>query len=480
MAYRRPNGAHAITSIERDLERLNMVGMAPPSVDPARLSAYTSREISNHPQMIPQIQPQSRRQGGSDATSAVDAINADLAKLSSGDPLDLLTHDSNDAGSAPRDDCVRALRERSQSPGGADPAPPQPQFYASASPSIESAYGMSHWGDRSRMALQQAPPMRPPYYASPSSYSASEFSPPPKPDETSPPMGQYAGSYDAMRPPRPSPGRNPPARLLPASATGVEPMTMEALKNNLAAHSALQTEIDIAIKEAREAWLAVSSVERFPPTLSVVEKVHIRHTEAEREAWESWPPYCCVILKGEGHREGQIFVEQRGGDAKVAPKKMTCFGGKREQGELPGECIRRECHEELQWVPRGDMVRVCDFYVDGELIAWFYESQGPKEDDEIVFEPGRQGVWVDPNDDRISPWHAAALEARQNNLPRADFWKAKKPEAGASPEGAAEEASSRRCPVWLVAPCLPIAARFCKSGTGGDSCSEGDPCRWAL
>jgi len=164
----------------------------------------------------------------------------------------------------------------------------------------------------------------------------------------------------------------------------------------------------------------------------VVERVSIRHTESETDASEAWPRYCCVILKGTGSKEGRIFVEERGGDAKVAARKLTCFGGKREQDELPGECIRRECDEELAWLPRG-MVRVCDFYVDNELVAWFYEARGPLEGDQLTFEPGRAGIWVDPNDERMSPWHASVLEARAKNQQRADFWK----EGPAPPEEAA-------------------------------------------
>lgn len=134
---------------------------------------------------------------------------------------------------------------------------------------------------------------------------------------------------------------------------------------------------------------------------------------------EKWPPHCCSILTGEGD---MIFVEQRGGDAKVAASKLTCFGGKREPGELPGDCIRRECSEELAWLPRGKMVRVCDLYVDGEIMAWFYEAQGPQHDDELEFEPRRRGVWVTPDDPNISAWHACVLEARQQGLNRADYY----------------------------------------------------------
>jgi len=199
------------------------------------------------------------------------------------------------------------------------------------------------------------------------------------------------------------------------------------LKRNLLAHTALSDEISRGLLEAREAWMEISTIPHIhPPSLPVAEIVSIRHGEAEREAWEDWPPYCCVILTGQGSNAGKIFVEERGGEASVAAGKLTCFGGKREQGELPSECITREAQEELAWLPRGPMLRVCDFYVDNELIAWFYEAQGPSQGDELSFEPGRAGVWVDPCDERMSPWHASVLQARQLNKKRADFWKEKR------------------------------------------------------
>ena len=43
--------------------------------------------------------------------------------------------------------------------------------------------------------------------------------------------------------------------------------------------------------------------------------------------------------------DGKIFVENRI-KASIANKKL-CFGGKREVGETPMDCIKRECKEEL-------------------------------------------------------------------------------------------------------------------------------------
>ena len=140
-------------------------------------------------------------------------------------------------------------------------------------------------------------------------------------------------------------------------------------------------------------------------------------------AQQEWPPYCCAILTGSGSPP-QIFVEQRGADAAVAARRLTCFGGKREPGgESPLDCIVRECREEMGWAPRPQQLRrMCDLFVDGHNVAWFYEAQGPcaEASAKLVFEPGRGGVWVDAHDERISLWHATVLRAWEAGQPRAD------------------------------------------------------------
>ena len=63
---------------------------------------------------------------------------------------------------------------------------------------------------------------------------------------------------------------------------------------------------------------------------------------------DRYPPYCCIILVDSLPNEPPRFLlEARGDDANVAPNKLTCFGGKREQNESPVDCILRECREEL-------------------------------------------------------------------------------------------------------------------------------------
>ena len=132
------------------------------------------------------------------------------------------------------------------------------------------------------------------------------------------------------------------------------------------------------------------------------------------------PPYCCIVLAGEG---GALLMEERQ-QAKVAAGKLTCFGGKREVAELPLSCVLRECREELGWTPPAVPRRMVDLYVDGELIAWFYEATAPSRDEPLTFEPGRRGVWLGADEldhPQLSDWHASVLRARSRGERRADF-----------------------------------------------------------
>mmetsp|Transcript_26711 Transcript_26711/g.42948 ORF Transcript_26711/g.42948 Transcript_26711/m.42948 type:complete len:206 (-) Transcript_26711:393-1010(-) len=134
---------------------------------------------------------------------------------------------------------------------------------------------------------------------------------------------------------------------------------------------------------------------------------------------EERPKYCCVILTGP---DDTLFMEQRGSDAKIAAGRLTCFGGKVEAGESPDSCIRRECREELGWEPTGPLRRAVDLYVDGELIAWFYEAPAPQDVASLRFEEGRTGVfWHNLASERISDWHSVVLNAWSKGDSRADF-----------------------------------------------------------
>ena len=88
--------------------------------------------------------------------------------------------------------------------------------------------------------------------------------------------------------------------------------------------------------------------------------------------------------------------------AQVAASHLTCFGGKREAGEAPLACLVRELKEELglndvthelglqelrrssplgcgegQAAAASGLRRAVDLYVDGKLIAWFFDAPAP-------------------------------------------------------------------------------------------------------
>ncbi len=134
------------------------------------------------------------------------------------------------------------------------------------------------------------------------------------------------------------------------------------------------------------------------------------------------PPYCCVLLHEAS--SGALLLEERPSSARHAAGQLTCFGGNREEGEGALECIKRECDEELGWVP-SSLRRAVDLYVDGELIAWFYEAAAPSSDVELRYEEQRRGVWCYPGDRemeaRLSPWHACVISAWRRGESRADF-----------------------------------------------------------
>ena len=137
------------------------------------------------------------------------------------------------------------------------------------------------------------------------------------------------------------------------------------------------------------------------------------------------PPYCCAILRSAA--TGLLLVEERPADAKVAAGRLTCFGGKREPGETAEAAVRRELAEELGgWAPAEvNLRRAVDLYVDGALVAYFYEAEGPGDDVALSFEPGRRGLWMAPDalasDARLSVWHSAVLRAWARGDRRADY-----------------------------------------------------------
>ena len=118
-------------------------------------------------------------------------------------------------------------------------------------------------------------------------------------------------------------------------------------------------------------------------------------------------PFSCAILRREDHK---LLAEVRGAEAQAAAGRLTCYGGKRERGETSLQCLVRELHEELGWVP--DDIPAEPTYsllVDGYLIAHFYEASVDRTD---FATEGRAFEFVDEGDARWSAWHARVLAAR--------------------------------------------------------------------
>jgi len=123
------------------------------------------------------------------------------------------------------------------------------------------------------------------------------------------------------------------------------------------------------------------------------------------------PAFCCAII---WVSETELLLESRPLFAWPMPAQLACFGGNREDGETPLDCIRRELHEELRWRPRQIWLAV-RLYVGNEPKVWFYEAKAPRRLLRVKIEPGFQ-VAVHRADSlpfkAFSTWHAAALRAR--------------------------------------------------------------------
>lgn len=122
------------------------------------------------------------------------------------------------------------------------------------------------------------------------------------------------------------------------------------------------------------------------------------------------PQYACAILED---AEGRLLLESRPDDALHAAGRLTCFGGRREAGETPEECLRRELREELAWVPQHLEKRVA-LKVGGTLMAWFYHARLDRDVAALRLVPGFRALLVKPAELPnlpVSAWHRAVLNA---------------------------------------------------------------------
>lgn len=122
------------------------------------------------------------------------------------------------------------------------------------------------------------------------------------------------------------------------------------------------------------------------------------------------PKFVCAILED---GEGRLLLESRPDDARLAAGRLTCFGGRREAGETPEECLRRELREELMWEPR-TVEKQVELWVAGELVAWFYHAALDVGIDELRVAAGYSALLIsrlELSGLPVSPWHAAVLAA---------------------------------------------------------------------
>ncbi len=125
---------------------------------------------------------------------------------------------------------------------------------------------------------------------------------------------------------------------------------------------------------------------------------------------DQWPKYVCAILED---AEGRLLLESRPDDARLAAGRLTCFGGRREAGETPEMCLRRELREELNWEPRAIEKQV-ELWVAGDLVAWFNHAVLDVGIDQLRVVQGYKALLVARSELSglpVSPWHAAALSA---------------------------------------------------------------------
>jgi 8-oxo-dGTP pyrophosphatase MutT (NUDIX family) len=127
------------------------------------------------------------------------------------------------------------------------------------------------------------------------------------------------------------------------------------------------------------------------------------------------PNYCCAIIEDQ---HGWLLLQLRPANARFAPGQLTCFGGRREDGEDPLACIRRELHEELGWCPQELFRRVDLVGHGGRMIAWFYQAclpAGtkllPETDHAFVLAP-----WPALPALPLSNWHRESLAALRMGL----------------------------------------------------------------
>jgi 8-oxo-dGTP pyrophosphatase MutT (NUDIX family) len=120
------------------------------------------------------------------------------------------------------------------------------------------------------------------------------------------------------------------------------------------------------------------------------------------------PEYVCALITDP---RAWLLWQVRPAASRHAPGQLTCFGGRREDGENAEAALRRELAEELAWQPT-HLTPAAELWKGPRFIARFYHA--PCTQPTFTTEPGHHAVWAPPAalpGLPISPWHRAVLDA---------------------------------------------------------------------
>ena len=132
------------------------------------------------------------------------------------------------------------------------------------------------------------------------------------------------------------------------------------------------------------------------------------------------PEYACVVIADSQNR---LLLQLRPATARHAAGQLTCFGGRREEGETAEACLRRELAEELGWRPAA-LSPGCELWKGRRFIARFFRAELDVPVEELKVEKGSRAIlasWADLPGLPVSPWHRAALAAIAAGQDRAEL-----------------------------------------------------------
>jgi len=122
------------------------------------------------------------------------------------------------------------------------------------------------------------------------------------------------------------------------------------------------------------------------------------------------PLYACALLQDAA---GWWVLQLRPPGARHAPGQLTCFGGRREDGEDAASCLRRELTEELGWVPDA-LGETLELWQRETYLACFWRCRLTVAWSSLRTEPGHVALRVPARalpGLPVSPWHGAVLQA---------------------------------------------------------------------